>query len=58
MLKINKINTIHIFCAIPLALAILLGYNFNAMPKIQLYEFNMNEMNYIPSYLLRQKESR
>lgn len=58
MVKVEGINMIHLFNAIPLALAILLGFNFNAMPTIQLYEFNMAERNYIPSYILNQKISR
>lgn len=56
--KVKGIETIHLFGAIPLALAILLGYNFNAMPTIQLYEFDMIERNYMPSYRLKQKRSK
>lgn len=58
IVKVKGIKMIHLFGAIPLALAILLGYNFNAMPTIQLYEFDMAERNYIPSYKLKQKISK
>ncbi len=58
ILKVKTIKKVHIFNAIPLALAILLGYNFNALPTIQLYEFDMVERKYIPSYILKQKLGR
>ncbi|MHA1987876.1 MAG: SAVED domain-containing protein [Promethearchaeota archaeon] len=58
IVNVKGIKIIHLFSAIPLALAILLGYNFNAMPSIQLYEFDMAKRMYIPSYKLNQKTSK
>lgn len=58
IVKVKGIKIVHLFSAIPLGLAVLLGYNFNAMPTIQLYEFDMAERTYIPSYKLKQKTSR
>jgi hypothetical protein len=43
-----SIKEIHIFSSIPQALAVMIGHNLNALPTIQLYEFD--GMNYHPSY--------
>ncbi|MHA1456122.1 MAG: SAVED domain-containing protein [Promethearchaeota archaeon] len=56
--NIAGITEIHLFSAIPLGMAILLGYNFNALPNIQLYEFNLETRKYIMSYLLKQKTGK
>lgn len=44
------ISEIHLFAAIPQALAVMLGHSFNAMPPVQLYEYEGGE--YRPSYRL------
>lgn len=44
------ISEIHLFVAIPQALAIMLGHSFNAMPPVQLYEYEGGE--YYPSHRL------
>lgn len=42
------ISEIHIFSAIPQGLAVLIGHNLNALPPVQLYEFD--GCKYTPSY--------
>jgi hypothetical protein len=44
------ISEIHLFAAVPQALAVMLGHGFNAMPPVQLYEYAGGE--YHPSYVL------
>lgn len=44
------ISEVHLFAAIPQALAVMLGHGFNAMPPVQLYEYKGGE--YHPSYVL------
>jgi len=45
-------NSVHIFAAIPLGLALLIGYNLNACGKIQCYEFDNPSREYFPSCIL------
>ena len=45
-------NSVHLFAAVPLALAILIGYNLNACGSIQCYEFDNASRQYHPSCLL------
>ena len=45
-------NTVHIFAAIPLGLALFMGYNLNACGKIQCYEFDRASRQYFPSCVL------
>lgn len=42
------IKEIHIFSSIPQGLAVMIGHNLNALPTIQLYEFD--GLSYYPSY--------
>jgi hypothetical protein len=44
------ISEIHVFAAVPQALAMMLGHNLNAMPPVQLYEYDGRE--YQPSCIL------
>lgn len=44
------ISEVHLFAAVPQALAVMLGHGFNAMPSVQLYEYEGGE--YHPSYVL------
>lgn len=44
------ISEVHLFAAIPQALAVMLGHGFNAMPPVQLYEYEGGE--YRPSHRL------
>jgi hypothetical protein len=44
------VSEVHLFAAIPQALAVMLGHGFNAMPPIQLYEYEGGE--YHPTYVL------
>lgn len=44
------ISEIHLFAAIPQALAIMLGHGFNAMPPVQIYGYERGE--YRPSHCL------
>ncbi len=44
------ISEVHFFAAVPQALAVMLGHGFNAMPLVQLYEYEGGE--YYPSYVL------
>ena len=46
-------NAVHLFAAMPLGLAILVGYNLNACGSIQCYEFDNASREYHPSCLLR-----
>jgi len=45
-------NTVHIFAAIPLGLALLAGHHLNACGKIQCYEFDNVSRQYSPSCIL------
>jgi hypothetical protein len=42
---------VHIFAAVPQAVAMMIGHNLNAMPPVQLYEYDRGE--YRPSHVLR-----
>lgn len=46
-------NNVHLFAAIPLGLAVLIGYNLNACGTVQCYEFDNSLRQYHPSCLLR-----
>ena len=48
------ISEVHIFAAIPQGLAMMIGYNLNAMPPVQLYEYDGSK--YRPSYKLGRLE--
>lgn len=43
-----RVKEIHLFSSIPQGLAVMIGHNLNALPTIQLYEFDGK--NYQPSY--------
>lgn len=45
-------DTVHLFCAIPLGLALLIGYNMNACGTIKCYEFDNARREYLPSCFL------
>jgi len=45
-------NEVHLFAAIPLGLAILIGFNLNACGTVQCYEFDNSTRRYYPSCLL------
>ncbi len=45
------ISEVHLFAAIPQALAVIIGHNLNAMPPVHLYEHDGGE--YRPSHVLR-----
>ncbi len=45
-------NNIHLFMAVPLGLAILIGYHLNACGTIQCYEFENAKREYFPSCTL------
>ena len=47
-----NITDIHIFGAMPLGLAVLIGSELNACGRIHLYEFNKSESMYYPSWTL------
>ena len=47
------IQEIHIFNSIPIGLAILLGYHFNSLPPIYLYEFDNINNKYVQSIILK-----
>lgn len=52
----HDISEVHIFAAVPQALAMMIGHNLNAMPPVQLYEYDGRE--YHPSHKLdRRKQS-
>lgn len=42
-------DTVHLFAAVPLGLALLIGYNLNACGTIQCYEFDNAKRVYTPS---------
>lgn len=44
------ISEVHVFAAVPQGLAMMIGHNLNAMPPVQLYEFNGDK--YYPSHKL------
>lgn len=46
-------DTVHLFAAIPLGLALLIGYNMNACGKIKCHEFNNARREYSPSCTLK-----
>lgn len=45
-------NTVHLFCAIPLGLALMIGFNINACGTIRCYEFDNSRREYSPSCTL------
>ncbi len=47
----QPVSEIHLFAAVPQALAIMIGQQLNAFPPVQLYEYDGRE--YHASYLLR-----
>ena len=47
-----NITDIHIFGAMPLGLAVLIGSELNACGRVHLYEFNKSESMYYPSWTL------
>ena len=53
--SVNKkgIEEIHIFNSIPLGMAIFLGYNFNVISPVHIYEFDKKKHNYKKSIILR-----
>ena len=46
-------NSVHLFAAVPLGLATMIGYNLNACGSVQCYEFDNASRQYHPSCLLR-----
>lgn len=46
-------NTVHLFAAVPLGLALLIGYNLNACGSVQCHEFDNASREYHASCLLR-----
>jgi hypothetical protein len=46
----NQIDGIHLFGAVPQSLALMIGHHLNALPPVQLYEFD--GLNYHPSIRL------
>lgn len=46
----HDISEVHIFAAVPQGLAMMIGHNLNAMPPVQLYEYDGRE--YHPSHKL------
>ena len=46
-------DSVHLFLAVPLGLAILISYNLNACGSIQCYEFDNASREYHPSCLLQ-----
>jgi hypothetical protein len=44
------ISDVHVFATVPQALAMMIGHNLNAMPPVQLYEYDGSE--YSPSHKL------
>lgn len=48
----RPVPEIHLFAAVPQALATMIGHRLNAFPPIQLYEYDGGD--YIASYVLRQ----
>lgn len=47
----HPVAEVHLFAAVPQALAMMIGQRLNALPPVQLYEYGGQE--YQPSYLLR-----
>lgn len=47
-----EITDIHIFSAIPLALAYLIGWRLNACGRIHLYDYDRSNGTYTPSWIL------
>ena len=47
-----RTDKVHVFAAIPLGLAMLIGYHLNACGKIQCYEFDNISREYKPSCIL------
>ncbi len=47
----QPIDQIHLFAAVPQALATVIGQRLNALPPVQLYEYDGQD--YHPSYCLR-----
>lgn len=45
-------SVVHLFCAIPLGLAVLMGHSMNACGTIQCYEFDNAQRRYSPSCTL------
>ena len=45
-------NVVHLFAAVPLGLAVLIGYNLNACGSIQCYEYDNSLREYRASCLL------
>ena len=45
-------NTVHLFAAIPLGLAVMIGHNLNACGTIQCHEFDNGRREYFPSCTL------
>lgn len=50
--NLYSITDIHIFAAMPLGLACLIGSELNACGRIHLYEFDRSESRYYPSWML------
>jgi hypothetical protein len=48
----QDISEVHVFAAVPQGLAVMIGHNLNAMPPVQLYEYDGSD--YSPSYRLNQ----
>ncbi len=42
----------HLFAAVPIGLAVLLGHQLNACGPIQLYEYDKERLTYVPSFML------
>ena len=42
----------HLFAAVPIGLAALLGHQLNACGPIQLYEYDKERLTYVPSFML------
>lgn len=45
-------DTVHLFAAVPLGLALLIGYNMNACGTVKCYEFDNARRVYLPSCTL------
>ena len=46
-------NTVHLFAAVPIGLAVMIGHNINACGTIQCHEFDNGRREYFPSCTLR-----
>ena len=51
-----SVTDIHIFAAIPLALAYLIGWRLNACGRIHLYDYDRSNGTYAPSWILEGKD--